>query len=190
MKAAFTPAARQAREVQFPTPQSPQSQVNSASSAFQKALRKYKPITNAFHGTLVRDWLEVDDNLGQVMASIANLRERCWLTSRLAAKQKQTQGRGGGINMLRNNRTNLDPNSNCYPKSHVEGTRVDAKMALEDDLSWRYPRLVTARRGHGSSPTHWAAQKRWVGGWTNCCCIIAVNIWLFRHRRFVAFEGI
>jgi uncharacterized protein YfiM (DUF2279 family) len=124
-----------------PPPQSPQSQANSASSAFSKALRKYKPITNAFHGTLVRDWLEVDDNLGQVMASIANLRERCWLTSRLVSKQKQQQqsknswsSREGGMNMLRSN-----PSKNTIrqkPSWKGHGFRVDAeKMTLaEDDL--------------------------------------------------------
>jgi hypothetical protein len=123
-----------------PPPQSPVSHANASNStAFTKALRKYKPITNAFHGTLNRDWLEVDDNLGQVMASIANLRERCWLTSRLVAKQKQQEkrgswsSRGGGMNMIRNSNNNT---SRQKPSWKGHGFRVDVqKTALcEDDL--------------------------------------------------------
>lgn len=111
-------------------PQSPQSQSQSQSnSAFSKALRKYKPITNAFHGTLVRDWLEVDDNLCQVMHSISNLRERCWLTSRLVAKQKQQQSK---TNWFRSN-TNIS-SSQTKPSWKGHGFRLDAqKMAFGDD---------------------------------------------------------
>jgi hypothetical protein len=127
-----------------PPPQSPQSQAESSNNtAFSKALRKYKPITNAFHGTLVRDWLEVDDNLCQVMASISNLRERCWLTSHLVVKQKQQQNGNNwssrGSSILRNNRTNPDQNNNTIrqkPSWKGHGFRVDPlKTALaEDDL--------------------------------------------------------
>jgi hypothetical protein len=121
-----------------PPPQSPQSQAQSSNNT---------AFTNAFHGTLVRDWLEVDENLGQVMASIANLRERCWLTSHLVVKQKQQQSRnsswssrGSSMNMLRNNRTNPNNNDNDSfrqkPLWKGHGFRADAqKTALpEDDL--------------------------------------------------------
>jgi hypothetical protein len=110
---------------------------NNNNTAFSKALRKYKPITTAFHGTLDRDWWEVDDNLAQVMASIANLRERCYLTSRLIVKQKQQQeksrntcsssSRGGGI-MMRHPQK--------QPSWKGRGFRVDAQTTAftEDDL--------------------------------------------------------
>jgi hypothetical protein len=72
--------------ISSPPPRSPQSEVNSASSIFQRSLRKYKPLRH-FHGTLVRSWLEVDDNLDKSWHRLPTLRERCWLTGRLAAKQ-------------------------------------------------------------------------------------------------------
>jgi hypothetical protein len=127
-----------------PPPQSPQSpQSHASTTAFAKVIRKYKPITNAFHGTLVRDWLEVDDNLGQVMHSISNLRERCWLTSRLVVKQEQSRNRSSR-SMLRNNRSDRnvisdptvisDPNIISKPSWKGHGFRVDPqKTALAGD---------------------------------------------------------
>lgn len=116
MRAAFAAFMLHGKpQVTSTSPQSPAHQSNNNNNnninnntAFTKALRKYKPITNAFHGTLDRDWWEVDDNLGQVMASIANLRQRCWLiSSRLgvAKQQKQSwisksrEGGGGGMSI-------------------------------------------------------------------------------------------
>ena len=76
----------------------PSSQVQSPSidraareaTAFKKQERKYWQIINAFQGTLQRDWLDVDDNLGRVMDSISSLRERIAAESRQLRKQKET----------------------------------------------------------------------------------------------------
>jgi hypothetical protein len=53
----------------------------------KKAERKYWQILNAFQGTLERDWLQFDDNLLDVVSSIANLRGRIAMESRLLAKK-------------------------------------------------------------------------------------------------------
>jgi hypothetical protein len=128
-------------------PQSPQSQTHSVVTAFSKALRKYKPITNAFHGTLTRDWLEVDDHLGQVMASISNLRERCWLTSRLLAKQQEQQSMVG---------SNTDTGIISKLSWKGQGFREDSKktalgvddleLALSHDLIQHERMLAGARK--------------------------------------------
>jgi hypothetical protein len=129
----------QQQQVSSPSPSSSQSpRISQTQSFFNKALRKYQPIVNACHGTLVRDWLEVDDNLAQVMHSIANLRERCWLTSRLLVKQEQAS-RGGIRNIRASMRSrgssdsSSSSNSNSNPwKGH--GFRMDPqKTALPGD---------------------------------------------------------
>jgi hypothetical protein len=54
--------------------------------------KEYRTICKAFEGVLVRDWLDTDENnLEQVMQSIANLRERIWETSRLLLEIKSIQ---------------------------------------------------------------------------------------------------
>jgi hypothetical protein len=154
MRAAFAAFMLHPSSQTSPPPQSPQSQThNSAVTAFSKALRKYKPITNAFHGTLARDWLEVDDNLGQVMASISNLRERCWLTSRLLAKQQlqlQQQSRNGS--------SSRGPNTNISSKPSWKGRGFredpqktalavdDLELALSHDLLQHERMLAGARK--------------------------------------------
>jgi hypothetical protein len=53
----------------------------------KNAERKYWQILKAFRGTLERDWLQVDDNLHDVISSIANLRGRIAMENRLLAKK-------------------------------------------------------------------------------------------------------
>lgn len=54
----------------------------------KKCERKFWQILRAFQGTLQRDWIDVDDNLGGVVSSIANLRRRIVMESRKIQEQK------------------------------------------------------------------------------------------------------
>jgi len=114
---------------------SPYSKDSSSQQVLQKTIRKYSQIIKAFQGTLATDWLEVDDNLAQVMHSIANLRHRCWLTSRLLASHEEEdikpwQGSG-------------------YRRKEQKGGQLnqsDLELALTHDLLQHERMLGGARR--------------------------------------------
>jgi hypothetical protein len=65
---------------------SPSKNANSPGKTNRKTPKHFHTILKAFRGTLVRDWLQVDDNLCQVFHSIANLREQVWQASRFVHK--------------------------------------------------------------------------------------------------------
>ena len=52
------------------------------SVAERKTKKRYWQILNAFQKTLQEDWIEVDDHLGDVIASIVNLRDRIRMSSK------------------------------------------------------------------------------------------------------------
>lgn len=88
----------QVHEDKQPPPLNPEELVileeNRELQVIQKITRKYWQIVNAFQGTLQRDWIEVDDNLSEVISSISNLRSRIYMESKrlVALRQNQRQG--------------------------------------------------------------------------------------------------
>lgn len=56
----------------------------------KKCERKFWQIFNGLLGTLQRDWIVVDDNLGDVVSSIANLRRRILMESRKILELENT----------------------------------------------------------------------------------------------------
>lgn len=111
--------------------------------AFTKTLRKYQPILSAFYGCLVRDWLQVDDNLGQVFYSVANLRQRVWLTSRLLAKIQPPQSQAQTQNPRCSNRWKgrgfVDASAAVLPNE-------DLRLALTHDLLQHERMLAGVRK--------------------------------------------
>ena len=57
-------------------------QVTPSSTPSSKDFKRLYTVLKAFRETLVRDWLDVDEQLHRVWCSVANLRERCRATSR------------------------------------------------------------------------------------------------------------
>jgi len=65
--------------------------VHKHQKAWKAQEHKAWQIIHAFQGTLERHWLDVDDNLGNVMSSIANLRHRIYLESQFLFREGQTK---------------------------------------------------------------------------------------------------
>jgi hypothetical protein len=94
--------------------------------------KQYTSILKAFQGTLQRDWLEVDDNLGAVMRSISNLRERIyWASEVAAAKQEEEQS--------------ASQQQQRPTVGRVHLTRDDIELALEHDLDQHEQMMAGAR---------------------------------------------
>jgi signal transduction histidine kinase len=95
----------------------------------KKAERKYWQILKAFQGTLERDWLQVDDNLHDVVSSIANLRGRIAMESRLLAKKDS-------VNLW---------NGHGYHATPCSLRREDVELALSYDLR-QHEKMMTGAR--------------------------------------------
>lgn len=65
------------------------SQEHKNSLQQNKTRKRYRQILEAFQKTLKEDWMDVDDHLGDVMASIVNLRERIRMSSKHLWKWEQ-----------------------------------------------------------------------------------------------------
>mmetsp|Transcript_28299 Transcript_28299/g.46846 ORF Transcript_28299/g.46846 Transcript_28299/m.46846 type:complete len:287 (+) Transcript_28299:393-1253(+) len=120
---------------QQPSPQSitsPQKRANT---------KQYASIVKAFQGTYQRDWLEVDDNLGAVMRSISNLRDRIYWTSEQLVKQQQQSEAAADETT---NRSAL-PKRRSIASARVHLTRDDMELALQHDLQQHEQMMVGAR---------------------------------------------
>ena len=97
----------------------------------KKLERKYWQILNAFQGTLERDWLQVDDNLGDVVSSIANLRSRIWMESSKIHE--------------RANAPSQESWKRAYRRCNQGLTRDDIQLALTHDLLKHEDMMAGAR---------------------------------------------
>lgn len=113
---------------------------NSQTVKRQKTKKQYCQILNAFRRTLKEDWLEVDDHLGQVVASIVHLRDRIHLTSkqlwRCHDTPKSLSSRGSSSNGFRKRSPGVI--------GHL--TIDDLEMALSHGLIQHEKMLSGARR--------------------------------------------
>jgi len=57
----------------------------------KKMEREYWQIYRAFCGTLQREWLDIDDNLSEVLESIVHMRDRLFMESTLVSQKKENQ---------------------------------------------------------------------------------------------------
>jgi hypothetical protein len=101
--------------------------------AVKKLERKYWQILHAFQGSLERDWLAVDDNLGGVVSSIANLRGRIVMESRKIFEQRDGSSKQGSW-------------KRCgYRASGMDLTLDDIQLALSHDLLQHENMMLGAR---------------------------------------------
>jgi hypothetical protein len=99
---------------------------------WKRAERKYWQILKAFQGTLERDWLQVDDNLHDVVSSIANLRGRIAMESRLLHKENSPKHQWDG--------------HGYHPAKSSGGLwRQDVELALSHDLL-QHEKMMTGAR--------------------------------------------
>ena len=116
------------------------SKTTSSQQVLQKTIRKYHQVIKAFEGALARDWLEVDDNLAQVMQSIANLRHRCWHASRLLSSQEEEEDDDDEMKPWQ---------GQGYRKAERKASylnRDDLELALSHDLLQHERMMAGARR--------------------------------------------
>mmetsp|Transcript_11678 Transcript_11678/g.17144 ORF Transcript_11678/g.17144 Transcript_11678/m.17144 type:complete len:269 (-) Transcript_11678:47-853(-) len=93
--------------------------------------KKYWTLIKAFQGILEREWLNADDNLGVVVSSIFNLRQRIyWESKQIMEMKKQMSGT--------NSRSSIRQ-GNVYLR------REDVEFALSYDLN-RHEQMMSAAR--------------------------------------------
>ena len=102
--------------------------------AVKKLERKYWQILNAFQGSLERDWLAVDDNLGGVVSSIANLRGRIVMESRKIYENRDGSSNHGSWKRY------------GYRSCGMDLTIDDIQLALSHDLLQHENMMVGARK--------------------------------------------
>jgi len=119
----------------------PKSTVKSISSStplspltpshiIKNAEKKYWNFLRTFQSILQRDWLRVDDNLGQLMESISNLRQRIYWESQQIKEIKERKNHFS-MKELRNKSWTL----NCSSRQgKVYLLKQDIKLALSHDL--------------------------------------------------------
>jgi len=83
------------------SPASPTTTTTTLSSSTKKARGKRLEVSCRGFRRLVGEWLDVDDQCGTVVDSIANLRKRCSNTGANLAKAKEQQEEGDGDNFSR-----------------------------------------------------------------------------------------
>jgi hypothetical protein len=132
-KANSSPVAPTHRTTPPATPTDTTVALRQQHTAFKKLERKYWQIYGAFQGSLKRDWLDVDDNLGQVMDSIATLRDRIPLESRYIEKKQQETRKEWQRYGFRN------------AGSRASLTVDDVQMALSHDLMQHEKMMAGAR---------------------------------------------
>lgn len=107
----------------------------------QKTRKQYWQILNAFRKTLKEDWLDVDDHLEQVVASIVHLRDRINLTSKQLWRCQNTptpvasRGGAGGFGFRKRS-----------PGAVGHLTLDDLEMALSHGLIQHEKMLSGARK--------------------------------------------
>jgi hypothetical protein len=124
-----------------PTSATPLRPITSSLSS--TTLRHYKSMLQAFYSCLSKHWLVTDDQLGQCVSAIANLRERIWISSR-ALQRLQDDDVSGGLPGWK--RSGFRQHGSNVGSSLLLLTREDLELTLTDELLQQERMLVMARR--------------------------------------------
>ena len=118
---------------------------SSSSSSSKHNLKRLYAALKSFRATLVRDWLDVDEQLHRVWDSVANLRERCRATSRCSMEDDFAScAKNDGSSSLQQSHSSFTCSSGYRPKAGGLN-RQDLQLAQSYNLRQHERMLGVAR---------------------------------------------